>query len=48
MKNMKDKEYILEINIDDKNLPIPTPEIKHERDLAIYDLLQENYFKIYR
>ena len=35
---------IAQINIDDANLPTPTPEIEQERAVAIFDLLEENSF----
>jgi uncharacterized protein (UPF0262 family) len=34
------------IEIDDKGLPAPTPEIEQERKVAIFDLLEENSFVI--
>ena len=41
---MTKKNFISEIFIDESGLPAPTPEIKHERNLAIYDILQQNQF----
>jgi len=41
---MNNKNYIVKILLDENSLPVPTPEIQHERDLAIYDILQENKF----
>ena len=38
--------YIIQIVLEESSLPIPTPEIKHERDLAIYDILQQNTFTL--
>ena len=35
---------ICHIEIDDSNLPPPTPEIEQERKVAIFDLLEENSF----
>ncbi|WP_373353897.1 UPF0262 family protein [Pseudoroseicyclus sp. CXY001] len=35
---------ICQIDIDDSNLPPPTPEIEQERRVAIFDLLEENSF----
>jgi uncharacterized protein (UPF0262 family) len=35
---------ICRINIDDRDLPPPTPEIEQERKVAIFDLLEENSF----
>ena len=41
---MTNKNYIIEIFVEDTGLPIPTPGIQHERNLAIYDILQKNEF----
>lgn len=35
---------ICHIEIDDSNLPPPTPEIEQERRVAIFDLLEDNSF----
>ena len=35
---------IAHIEIDDRNLPPPTPEIEQERKVAIFDLLEDNSF----
>lgn len=37
---------ISHIELDDSNLPAPTPEIEQERKVAIYDLLEENSFAL--
>ena len=37
---------ISQIDLDDSNLPPPTPEIEQERKVAIYDLLEENVFDL--
>lgn len=37
---------ISQIELDDSNLPPPTPEIEQERKVAIYDLLEENVFSL--
>lgn len=37
---------ISHIELDDSNLPPPTPEIEQERKVAIYDLLEENSFAL--
>ena len=34
--------------MEESGLPVPTPEIQHERNLAIYDILQDNEFAIDR
>ncbi len=36
---------ICHIEIDDANLPPPTPEIEQERKVAIFDLLERNSFE---
>lgn len=36
--------HIAELNLDDGNLPPPTPEIEQERRVAIFDLLEQNSF----
>ena len=35
---------IIHINLDDRNLPPPTPEIDQERKVAMFDLLEDNSF----
>lgn len=35
---------LVAVEIDDSNLPPPTPEIEQERRVAIFDLLEENHF----
>lgn len=35
---------IIHIEIDDRNLPPPTPEIDQERKVAMFDLLEDNSF----
>lgn len=37
--------YIVELNIDRESLPATSPEMQHERRVAIFDLLEENYFR---
>lgn len=37
--------YIAELHIDAKSLPATSPEMEHERRVAIFDLLEENSFK---
>jgi uncharacterized protein (UPF0262 family) len=39
---------ICHIEIDDRNLPTPTPEIEQERRVAVFDLLEENSFALRR
>jgi len=38
--------HIVEIELDDRGLPPPTPEIEQERKVAIFDLLEENTFSL--
>ena len=37
---------ISHIELDDANLPPPTPEIEQERKVAMFDLLEENSFEL--
>lgn len=37
--------YITELYIDPGSLPVTSPEMEHERRVAIFDLLEENEFK---
>jgi len=37
---------ISRITIDDRGLPLPTPQIEQERRVAIFDLLEDNSFVI--
>jgi len=37
---------ISQIELDDGNLPPPTPEIEQERRVAIFDLIEENSFQL--
>ena len=36
--------YISHLELDDANLPPPTPEIEQERKVALFDLLEQNTF----
>ena len=45
---MTNKNYIIQIFLEESGLPVPTPEIQHERNLEIYDILQDNEFAIDR
>ncbi len=38
--------YISHIELDDANLPPPTPEIEQERKVAMFDLIEENSFSL--
>ena len=37
--------YIIELNIDPDSLPATSPEMQHERRVAIFDLLEDNGFR---
>jgi len=37
---------ICHIELDDANLPPPTPEIEQERKVAMFDLIEENSFSL--
>ncbi|MEK0164395.1 UPF0262 family protein [Phaeobacter sp. JH20_36] len=37
---------ISQIDLDDSNLPPPTPEIEQERRVAIFDLIEDNSFAL--
>ncbi|MCQ0093988.1 UPF0262 family protein [Roseovarius sp. M141] len=37
---------ISHIELDDANLPAPTPEIEQERKVAMFDLMEENTFSL--
>lgn len=37
---------ISHISLDDSNLPAPTPEIDQERKVAVFDLLEDNSFRL--
>ncbi|MFO7806015.1 MAG: UPF0262 family protein [Paracoccaceae bacterium] len=39
---------IIAINLDDANLPPPTPEIEQERKVAIFDLMEDNSFALHK
>ncbi len=43
---MSNKNYLSNIEIDQNNLPLVSPEIEQERKVAIFDLLENNSFKI--
>lgn len=38
--------YIVELNIDADSLPTTSPEMQHERRVAIFDLLEDNAFRL--
>jgi uncharacterized protein (UPF0262 family) len=37
-------DRLIEVTLDDTGLPPPTPEVEQERQVAIFDLLEENRF----
>ncbi len=39
-------ERLVEIHLDESSLGVTTPEVRHERDVAIFDLLETNYFSV--
>ncbi len=42
----KSKNRLCDITLDDKTIGRATPDIEHERDIAIYDLIEENEFAL--
>lgn len=42
---MSDDHYIVELNIDEDSLPATSPDMIHERRVAVFDLLEENTFR---
>ena len=42
---MSKKHYITNIYIDEKSVALRAAHVEHERNMAIYDILDENYFK---
>ena len=43
---MADQFRIGSLDLDDSGLSAPTPEVKQEREVAIFDLLEENQFQL--
>ena len=43
---MDNPDRLIDIRLDDANLPPPTPEIEQERRVAIFDLLEDNSFRL--
>lgn len=41
-----DQTRLIEINLDEHSIGSNTPEIHHEREVAIFDLLEDNYFEL--
>lgn len=44
-KDCEARFHIVKIDLDERSLAPATADIEHERKVAIYDLLEENYFK---
>ncbi len=42
---MDNMDRIFEVNVDDSGLSAPTAEIEQERRVAIFDLLEDNFFQ---
>ncbi len=42
---MPHRQKIAQITLDEKTFLRRSPQVEHERKVAIYDLLEENYFK---
>ncbi len=42
---MPEDHYIVNITLDERSVVRRSPQIEHERQVAIYDLLEENEFK---
>lgn len=41
---MPHRQRIVHVQLDEKTMVRRKPEVEHERNIAIYDLLEENYF----
>lgn len=39
-------DTLIEVTLDDSGLPAPTPEIEQERQVAMFDLLEDNSFAL--
>ena len=39
-----DKQYLVKVELDDKSVVRRSPDVEHERAVAIFDLLEENHF----
>lgn len=44
--NRSDTEVLIDVRLDEKTLVRRRPEVEHERKVAIYDLLEENVFRV--
>ncbi|MCB1972384.1 MAG: UPF0262 family protein [Geminicoccaceae bacterium] len=43
---MSDASRITDIRLDERSIVRWSPEIEHERDVAIFDLLEDNHFQV--
>lgn len=41
-----DRNRLIDVRLDDRNMVARNPEVEHERRVAIYDLLEENSFAV--
>jgi uncharacterized protein (UPF0262 family) len=41
---MSELSKLIHIELDDRGLPAPTPEVERERKVALFDLMEENVF----
>ncbi len=48
MSGPRDTDRIVDVHLDEKTLVRRRPEVEHERKVAIYDLLEENSFRVAR
>lgn len=46
MSVMRGTDYICAVHLDERTLVRRRPEVEHERKVAIYDLLEENLFRV--
>ncbi len=46
MPGTKDKNQLINITLDEKTLARAAPDVEHERKVAIFDLLEDNFFKL--
>ncbi len=45
-QNSSDSCRLVDVILDEDTIGSNTPEIQHEREVAIYDLLEDNYFEL--
>ncbi len=46
MPGNTDKNQLVNITLDEKTLARAAPDVEHERKVAIFDLLEDNFFKL--